>query len=144
MNDGCSVAIGEMAHAYNVLSSLLNSSEQNSMLSMECLPRVPLSYSAILRLAKAISLQAFSARLVMSGKDMILRKVYDLLREAAVNIFKGLVKDDLYWPSALKIRKGSWELAPAPLPIVLSSRKNSERSAKGFLVAFGLENCQTL
>lgn len=88
------------------------------------------------------SVEAFNAQLTIGGKDEALRKAADVFKQAASRLERSRLHSEKYWLDALKIRKANWSLVPAPLPAWAPSGKGADRTAKDFLISFGLEECE--
>ncbi|PCH41031.1 hypothetical protein WOLCODRAFT_88978 [Wolfiporia cocos MD-104 SS10] len=108
------------------------------------LPPSALSATVATKPPPISSVQAFNAQLVVGGKDRALRKAADMFKSAAESIEAGRVRSERYWLDALKIRRGNWGLVPAPLPFGSSTGRGADRTAKDFLVSFGLEESPAL
>ena len=89
------------------------------------------------------SLQAFNAQLVTGQKDDALRRASDVLRNAAESIGRSTSRSEQYWADALRIRRGNWDLVPAPLPLGAPTGKGSDRTSRDFLISYGLESCKS-
>jgi mediator of RNA polymerase II transcription subunit 17 len=88
------------------------------------------------------SVQAFNAQIVIGSKDEALRKAADLFDTVATRLEKSQKREELYWVNALKIRRNNWRLIPSPLPRGTFIGKGVDRTARDFLVAYGLEECK--
>lgn len=133
-----SIALGEMTHAKELLSVLLSSPPAGNI-SVHSLPSGILSSTTVSRLPDTTSLQAFNSQLATGGKDDALRKAASVLKSASNKIEGSSFKGELYWANALRIRRGNWPLLPASLPLGSSTGRGADRTAKDFVVAFGLE-----
>lgn len=134
--------MGEISHAHDLLSLLLSSSVRNESSSSQNVSPVSLTSSTVSKLVDLSSVQAFSSQLVLGGKDTILRKASDILKNAAEKTHAGLERDEKYWLNSLQIRKRNWGLVPAPLPLGSVTGKEEDKLSKDFLISFGLENCE--
>lgn len=63
----------------------------------------------------------------------------NLFKSAAQRMDQGRSRSEKYWVDALKIRRGNWNLIPAPLPFGSATGKGADKTSKDFLVTFGLE-----
>lgn len=133
-----SIALGEMTHAKELLSVLLSSPPPGNT-SAHSLPPGTLSLTTVSRLPDIPSLQVFNSQLATGGKDDALRKASSVLKSASNKIEGSTTKSELYWANALRIRRGNWPLLPAPLPMGSATGRGADRTAKDFVVAFGLE-----
>ncbi|KAH8105856.1 subunit 17 of mediator complex-domain-containing protein [Cristinia sonorae] len=162
------VALGEMSQARDLLSVLLatdstsrSTSQPSTQLSLSQMPLSQLSLSQPLSqslsqappdiptssltattVAKppAIqSVQTFNTQLAIGSKDTALRHAVSLFKSAAQGMEKSRIQSEKYWVDALKMRRNNWGLVPAPLPPGSSTGKGADRTAKDFLVSFGLE-----
>jgi mediator of RNA polymerase II transcription subunit 17 len=135
-----------MSHARDLLSSLLatKSSPDVPVLrstSTEVPPSSHLSATVVNKPPSITSVQAFNAQLTIGGKDEALRKAADVFKTAAENMEKARQRGEKYWLDALKIRRANWRLVPAPLPLGSSTGKGTDKTAKDFLIVYGLEEC---
>ncbi|KAI0921137.1 hypothetical protein AcV7_003415 [Taiwanofungus camphoratus] len=137
------IAFGEMSQARDLLSLLL-SSQSPQQFSSPQLPPPTLAATVVVKPPPITSVQAFNAQLVVGSKDKALRKAADLLKSAAESIEVGRPRGEKYWADALKVRRGNWGLVPAPLPFGAAIGKSADKTAKDFLVAFGLEESPAL
>ncbi|KAH9943450.1 subunit 17 of mediator complex-domain-containing protein [Epithele typhae] len=134
-------AQGEMSQARDMLALLLASSppaEQQSTL-----PPNPLAATQVTKPSPLASVQAFNAQLTIGGKDKSLRQAADLFKDAAEKMEQSRQSGEKYWMDALKIRRCNWGLIPAPLPLGSATGKGAEKTAKDFLISFGLEESPT-
>lgn len=140
--------MGEMSQARDLLSVLLSSPNQPQIPGIT--PAATASSTQASKLKATTvnkpppieSVQAFNTQLVVGGKDLALRKAASLLKDAAESVEKGRSRSERYWVDALKIRRGNWGLIPAPLPLGSATGRGADRTAKDFLVAFSLEECE--
>lgn len=141
-----SIALGEMSHARDLLLSLLVTKSSPDILALKSASaEVPsssqLSATLVNKPPSITSVQAFNAQLTIGGKDEALRKAADVFRAAAENMEKTRQRGERYWLDALKIRRANWRLVPAPLPPGSSTGKGTDKTAKDFLIVYGLEEC---
>ena len=134
-----SVAFGEMCQARDLLTLLLSSSLPAQP---STLPPNPLAATVVTKPPPIISVQAFNSQLVIGGKDKALRSAADLFKSAADKMEESRTSGEKYWVDALKIRRGNWGLIPAPLPLGSATGKGADKTAKDFLISFGLEECE--
>ncbi|KAK0206681.1 subunit 17 of mediator complex-domain-containing protein [Desarmillaria ectypa] len=138
------IALGEMTHARDLLSSILSTHGQapHSIPGIpypEIQQASPLSATIIKKPPPIISVQAFNTQLAIGSKDEALRKASDVFRVAADRLEGGRLRGEKYWADALKIRRGNWALIPAPLPLGSVTGKGADKSSKDFLISYGLE-----
>ncbi|KAK2466253.1 hypothetical protein APHAL10511_001895 [Amanita phalloides] len=136
------IALGEMSHARDLLSSLLKNPSDFPVpnnTAAELTPASQLSATVVNKPAPITSVQAFNAQLTIGGKDEALRKAADVFKSAADNMERARQRGEKYWLDALKIRRANWRLVPAPLPLGSSIGKGTDKTAKDFLIVFGLE-----
>lgn len=138
----CSIALGEMSHAKELLSLLLSSSP-SAQPSEPLAPPSTLTATIVTKPHQIASVQAFNAQLSIGGKDEALRKAADIFKTSAESMERGRVRGQKYWVDALKIRRGNWGLIPAPLPFGSATGKGADRTSKDFLISFGLEECMS-
>ena len=105
------------------------------------LPKNALVSSSVTKPPPITSVQAFNAQLVIGGKDTSLRKASSLFKSAAAKIENSRVRGEKYWVDALNLRRSNWGLVPAPLPFGSATGKGADKTAKDFLISFGLEEC---
>ena len=134
-----SVAFGEMCQARDLLTLLLSSSLPSQP---STLPPNPLAATVVTKPPPIISVQAFNSQLVIGGKDKALRSAAALFQSAADKMEESRTSGEKYWVDALKIRRGNWGLIPAPLPLGSATGKGADKTAKDFLISFGLEECE--
>lgn len=132
--------------ATSAISSLVNPTlgqpDTSGFAAASSLPRDVLAASSVHKPAPIPSVQAFDAQLVLGGKDEALRKAVDTFKSAAKSVERGSQLSERYWMDALKIRRKNWSLIPAPLPWDSASmKKGADRTAKDFLISYGLETC---
>ncbi|KAF8351407.1 subunit 17 of mediator complex-domain-containing protein [Amanita rubescens] len=132
------IALGEMSHAKDLLSSLLATKSPPDIPVLRSTPTgVPpsshLSATVVNKPPSITSVQAFNAQLIIGGKDEALRKAADVFKTAAENMEKTRQRGEKYWLDALKIRRANWRLVPAP------TGKGTDKTAKDFLIVYGLE-----
>ena len=127
-----------MTHARELLSVLLSSPPVGNVPAYS-LPPGTLSSTTVSRPPDIASLQVFNSQLATGGKDDALRKAASVLKSASSKIEGSTSKSELYWINALRIRRGNWPLLPAPLPLGSAIGRGADRTAKDFVVAFGLE-----
>lgn len=147
----CSIALGEMTQARDLLARLLDKPNQSSFggLLQTMQPTAAIPDELKLRATVATkpppiqSVQAFNTELVVGGKDKALRKAADLLKSASESVEQSRIRSERYWVDALKIRRGNWGLIPAPLPLGSATGKGADKTSKDFLVSFGLEECMS-
>jgi mediator of RNA polymerase II transcription subunit 17, fungi type len=91
------------------------------------------------------SVAAFNAQLSLSYKDTSLRKAAGLFRKAAKAVSETASNNDKYWNDALKVKEGNWGMIAAPLPYggAQLQGRGADRSAKDFLISYGLEDCMS-
>lgn len=135
-----SIAFGEMSQARDLLSLLLGTDSLGQNLFPD-LPKNALAPSTVTKPPPITSVQAFNAQLVVGGKDMSLRKASSLFKSAVAKIEKSRIQGEKYWVDALNLRKGNWGLVPAPLPFGSATGKGADKTAKDFLISYGLEEC---
>ncbi|KAF8974515.1 subunit 17 of mediator complex-domain-containing protein [Flammula alnicola] len=135
------VALGEMSHARDLLSSVLPGShnpqlqgESSSLLSATLVTKPP----------PIVSVQAFNAQLTIGSKDEALRKAAGLFKSAAESMERSRLKGEKYWVDALRIRRANWGLTPAPLPLGSATGKGADKTSKDFIISFGLEGSPSL
>ncbi|KAJ3528511.1 hypothetical protein NMY22_g9384 [Coprinellus aureogranulatus] len=148
------VALGEMSQARDILNSLLSTVQPNTNALQALLgvvqppttgpvvatPSGPaLTATIVTKQPPISSLQAFNAQIVIGSKDEALRKAADLFDTVATRLEKSQKREELYWVNALRIRRSNWRLIPSPLPRGTFISKGTDRTAKDFLVAYGLE-----
>ncbi|KAG2013602.1 hypothetical protein CC2G_010494 [Coprinopsis cinerea AmutBmut pab1-1] len=131
------VALGEMTQARDILESVL-STTQKPPLSTDA-PTAGLSATVVSKLPSLPSLQAFNAQIVIGSKDEALRKAAGLFNTVAERMQRTHEQSEQYWINALKIRGNNWRMVPSPLPAGTFLGKNSDRTARDFLVLYGLE-----
>ncbi|KAL5488212.1 hypothetical protein ACEPAI_6320 [Sanghuangporus weigelae] len=154
------VAFGEMLHARDLLTLLLSTSpssgsDLNSSATISvigapsALPPATLNpslkpglltTSTVTAHPPIASLQAFNAQLVTGQKDDALRRASDVVRTAAESIGRTTSRSEQYWADALRIRRGNWDLVPAPLPLGSPTGKGSDKTSRDFLISYGLES----
>ncbi|OCB84517.1 hypothetical protein A7U60_g8503 [Sanghuangporus baumii] len=154
------VAFGEMLHARDLLTLLLSTSpsagsdsDTPAAVSVigapSALPPATLSpslkpglltTSTVSAPPPILSLQTFNAQLVTGQKDDALRRASDVLRTAAESIGRSTSRSEQYWADALRIRRGNWDLVPAPLPLGSPTGKGSDKTSRDFLISYGLES----
>ncbi|KAI0832410.1 subunit 17 of mediator complex-domain-containing protein [Trametes gibbosa] len=135
------IAFGEMCQARDLLTLLLSSSLPTPS---PTLPPAPLAATVVNKPPPIISVRAFNAQLTIGGKDKALRSAADLFKGAAKKIEESRIAGEKYWLDALKIRRGNWGLIPAPLPLGSATGKGADKTAKDFLISFGLEESPPL
>ncbi|KAJ3987261.1 subunit 17 of mediator complex-domain-containing protein [Lentinula detonsa] len=147
------IALGEMTLARDLLSSILNSSNTSSTILPSILHSItapeaqqpqhvslpPLSATLVTKPPSIISVRAFDAQLAIGGKDEALRKAAGLFKSVATRMERGRLLNEKYWVDALKIRRGNWGLVPAPLPPGSAPGKATDKTAKDFVISYGLE-----
>lgn len=136
-----SIALGEMSHARDMLALLLSATTPLNPSPIPSLPSGLLTASSVSKQPDITSVQTFNALLVTGGKDDALRKAASVLKDAAERIERGASRSDRYWLDALTIRKANWGLLPAPLPLGSATGKGSDKTARDFLITYGLEQC---
>ncbi|KAI0053554.1 hypothetical protein FA95DRAFT_1481195 [Auriscalpium vulgare] len=141
------IALGEMNLAKDVLSLFISSTAHEPSApssqaivtsSSSALPPNVLTASSVSKTQPIPSVQAFDAQLIAGGKDEALRKASALFKAAAESAERGRQLGDRYWTDALKIRRRNWALIPSPLPRGAPTGRGADRTAKDFLVSFGL------
>ena len=148
-----SVAFGEVTQARDILNSLLSTVQPNTSALQALLgtaaapaPTAPegpaLTATVVSKEPPIPSVQAFNAQIVIGSKDEALRKAADLFDSVATRLEKSQKREELYWVNALKIRRNNWRLIPSPLPRGTFIGKGVDRTARDFLVAYGLEECK--
>ncbi|TFK43483.1 subunit 17 of mediator complex-domain-containing protein [Crucibulum laeve] len=147
------VALGEMSHAKELLTSLLSSiNPQQSLTSLlqpeqasEPSPTTHnLSATLVNKPPPIVSVEAFNAQLTIGGKDEALRKAAGLFKTAAESMERSRIQGEKYWVNALKIRRANWGLIPAPLPLGSATGKGADKTSKDFLISYGLEESPPL
>ena len=136
-----SIALGEMSHARDMLSLLLSTTTPQNTSPIPSLPSGLLTVSSVSKEPDVLSVLTFNALLVTGGKDDALRKAASLLKDAADRLDRSTLRNDKYWLDALTIRKANWGLLPAPLPLGSATSKGSDKTARDFVVSYGLEQC---
>lgn len=141
------IAMGEMTHAKELLSALLSARAPlplQTLLAAE--PPAPTPTTPSIINATTVtkppgipSVEAFNAQLILGSRDEALRKAATTFKLAAESMERGRVKSEQYWTDALKVRRTNWSLVPAPLPYASSFVKGADKTAKDFLISFGLE-----
>ncbi|KAF8639838.1 hypothetical protein AX17_001093 [Amanita inopinata Kibby_2008] len=139
------IALGEMSHARDLLSSLLTSKQplQMELPTSQTAVAIPspshLSATVVNKPSSILSVQAFNAQLTIGGKDEALRKAAEVFKIAADKMEGARQRGEKYWLDALKIRRANWRLVPAPLPLSPSVGKGADKTSKDFFVVYGLE-----
>lgn len=137
------ITLGEMSHARDLLSSLLATkppSHNRILPAAEVAPPSShISATVVNKPPPILSVQTFNAQLSIGGKDEALRKAADIFKAASGNMESARQQGEKYWLDALKIRRGNWRLVPAPLPFASSIAKGADKTAKDFLIVYGLE-----
>ncbi|KAF8165297.1 subunit 17 of mediator complex-domain-containing protein [Crassisporium funariophilum] len=132
------VALGEMSHARDLLTSMLSTPQAGQ--SLEAPPSL-LSATLVTKPPHIISVQAFNSQLTIGSKDEALRKAANLFKSAAESMERGRLRGEKYWVDALRIRRANWGLIPAPLPLGSATGKGADKTSKDFIISYGLEGC---
>ena len=130
-----------MSHARDMLALLLSATTPQNPSPIPALPTSLLTATSVSKPPDIQSVQAFNALLVTGGKDDALRNASSVLKDAADRIDRAASRNEKFWLDALTIRKANWGLLPAPLPLGSATSKGSDKTARDFLVSFGLGQC---
>ncbi|KAF5344117.1 hypothetical protein D9758_008900 [Tetrapyrgos nigripes] len=140
------IALGEMQHASLLLSTILSTSPAAGPSQIPIHPTEPqeappstLATTTVSKPPQIVSVQAFNAQLAIGGKDEALRKAAGLFKNATERMEKGRIRNERYWVDALKIRRANWSLVPAPLPFGSAIGRGADKTAKDFVISYGLE-----
>ncbi|KZV82752.1 hypothetical protein EXIGLDRAFT_684588 [Exidia glandulosa HHB12029] len=138
-------AMGEMSLARDLLA-LVSSATPSGPLAplaqpspMPNLPAGTLTGSTVSNPPPLPSVAQFNAQLTLGAKDKALRQASDVLRNAADTMERTRKRDESYWVDALTARAANWSLVPAPLPPGAPTGKNADKTARDFIISFGLE-----
>ncbi|TFK23261.1 hypothetical protein FA15DRAFT_470912 [Coprinopsis marcescibilis] len=132
-----SVAMGQMTQARNILDTILSTTNTASRLTEP--QKAALTGTIVTQPSPIPALQAFNAQLVIGSKDAALRKASHLFNTVAGRMERVHERSEQYWINALKIRRNNWRLLPSPLPPGSFIGKGADRTARDFVVAYGLE-----
>lgn len=135
----CSVALGEMSHARDLLNSILSEPQGPQSQSETA---ALLSATMVTKPAPIVSVQAFNSQVTIGSKDEALRKAASLFKSASESMERSRLKGEKYWVDALRIRRANWGLTPAPLPVGSVTGKGADKTSKDFVISYGLEGCK--
>lgn len=132
--------MGEMTLARDLLALLTFTSVPNDP-SPSSLPAGSISATTVTNPPAIPSVQAFDTQLNLGSKDESLRKAANIFWEASESMERSRKHDEAYWVAALTARQGNWGLTPAPQPHGQPAGKGTDKSARDFVISFGLEEC---
>jgi mediator of RNA polymerase II transcription subunit 17, fungi type len=139
-----------MQHASLLLSTILATSPTAGPsqipihpIETQAAPPSTLATTTVSKPPQIVSVQAFNAQLAIGGKDEALRKAAGLFKNATERMEKGRIRNEQYWVDALKIRRANWSLVPAPLPFGSAMGRGADKTAKDFVISYGLEECRS-
>ena len=149
-----------MSHARDLLTLLLASSSSGALTdiplapglsSFQRYPALPnlspstLSVTNVSKPTPITSVAAFNSQLNLSAKDFSLRKAGVLFRDSADAMKASADKNEKYWHDALQVKSGNWGLTAAPLPYggPQTQGRGGDKTAKDFMICFGLEDGDT-
>ncbi len=135
----CSVALGEMSHARDLLNSILSEPQGPQSQSETA---ALLSATMVTKPAPIVSVQAFNSQVTIGSKDEALRKAASLFKSASESMERSRLKGEKYWVDALRIRRANWGLTPAPLPVGSVTGKGADKTSKDCVISYGLEGCK--
>lgn len=95
------------------------------------------------------SVKGLNAQVVIGTKDKMLRHASEIFQDAANRMAEVVAKNNQYWETAVRLRGSNWPLVAAPLRLdgdLPGHRKlpGSDRDARDFRIAYGLEHCETI
>jgi mediator of RNA polymerase II transcription subunit 17 len=148
-----------MSHARDLLTLLLSSSQTKGAPAIPtsiggptfqyptvALATQTLSVTNVTKPPPIPSVAAFNVQLSLSSKDKSLRKAASLFKDAANTMNISTDKSEKFWGDALRVKTGNWGLVAAPLPYggYQMQGRSTDRSAKDFMICFGLEDGKLL
>ena len=121
--------------------SLTQTASQSTQQNQPDVPSASLTSTIVTKPPPIQSVHAFNTQLAIGSKDKALRHASGLFRSAAQAMEESRLRGEKYWVDALNLRKGNWGLVPAPLPFGSATGKGADKTAKDFLISYGLEEC---